>query len=110
MGPTGFMAKLVSRRSLANFGFKGFGDQLWFGTHLALGARWLPPLAPFGLIGLGQKGPNWPADCGPWAVRAAGGLNGPKDHLGQNPTDERGWLGGLEAPRRQKDPQAQNQR
>ncbi|MBW0558074.1 hypothetical protein O181_097789 [Austropuccinia psidii MF-1] len=27
-----------------------------------------------------------------------------KGHLGQNPTNERGWLGGLEAPRRQKDP------
>ncbi|MBW0565076.1 hypothetical protein O181_104791 [Austropuccinia psidii MF-1] len=66
MGPTGFMAKLVSRRSLPNFGSKGFGDQfwlrcvqLWFGTYLALGARWLHP---FGLIGLGQKGPNWPTD------------------------------------------------
>ncbi|MBW0583076.1 hypothetical protein O181_122791 [Austropuccinia psidii MF-1] len=56
--------------------------QLWFGTHLDLGPRWL---APFGLIGLGQKGPKWPTDCGlrtaahgPWAVGAVGGLNGPK--------------------------------
>ncbi|MBW0551616.1 hypothetical protein O181_091331 [Austropuccinia psidii MF-1] len=62
--------------------------QLWFGTHLALGARWLPPLAPFGLIGLGQKGPNPPTDrglrtvrtayYGPRTVEAVGGLNGPK--------------------------------
>ncbi|MBW0475134.1 hypothetical protein O181_014849 [Austropuccinia psidii MF-1] len=51
------------------FWVQGIGDkkwlrwaQLWFGTHLALEARWLPPFAPFGLIGLGQKGPNWPMD------------------------------------------------
>ncbi|MBW0541862.1 hypothetical protein O181_081577 [Austropuccinia psidii MF-1] len=57
-----------------------------------LGPRWLPPLAPFGFIGLGQKGPKWPTDCGTWptvrglrtaahgprAVGAVGGLNGPK--------------------------------
>ncbi|MBW0593494.1 hypothetical protein O181_133209 [Austropuccinia psidii MF-1] len=34
----------------------------------------------------------WTVNHGPWAVGAIGGLN------------ERGWLGGLEAPRRQKDP------
>ncbi|MBW0565429.1 hypothetical protein O181_105144 [Austropuccinia psidii MF-1] len=63
----------------------GSGGQLWFRTHLALSARWLPPLSPFGLNRLGQKGPNWPADCGMWpmdrgprAVGAIGGQNGPK--------------------------------
>ncbi|MBW0585795.1 hypothetical protein O181_125510 [Austropuccinia psidii MF-1] len=62
--------------------------QLWFGTHLALGARWLPALAPFGRNELGQKGPNTPMDCGPltmnygpWAIEAVGGLNGPKPKM-----------------------------
>ncbi|MBW0591796.1 hypothetical protein O181_131511 [Austropuccinia psidii MF-1] len=64
---------------------------MWFGTHLALGARWLPPLAPFGLIGLGQKGPKRPADRGTWptdhGLRTVGGLNGPR------PPNEKGGPG-----------------
>ncbi|MBW0570405.1 hypothetical protein O181_110120 [Austropuccinia psidii MF-1] len=73
--------------------------QLWFGTHLALRDSGLPPLAPLCIIGLGQKGPDWPADCSTWplgrvvqtaayspqAVEAVGGLNGPR------PPNERGW-------------------
>ncbi|MBW0508895.1 hypothetical protein O181_048610 [Austropuccinia psidii MF-1] len=78
LGPEGLMAIL---------GFDGIWGQdwlrwaqLWFGTHLALGANGLPPLAPFGLIGLGQKGPKWPMDrdYGPRTVEAIGGLNRPK--------------------------------
>ncbi|MBW0549554.1 hypothetical protein O181_089269 [Austropuccinia psidii MF-1] len=49
--------------------------QIWLRwAHLALGASGLPPLAPFGLIGLGQKRPNWPMD-----------------HRGQDPPNEKGW-------------------
>ncbi|MBW0566493.1 hypothetical protein O181_106208 [Austropuccinia psidii MF-1] len=58
---------------------------MWFGTHLALRASGLPPLAPFGLIRLNQKGPDWPmdrgastVDYGPWAIEAIGGISGPK--------------------------------
>ncbi|MBW0554207.1 hypothetical protein O181_093922 [Austropuccinia psidii MF-1] len=92
------MVRWWSLAKIGSYGFYGHFDvqrvcgqnwlrwaQLWFGSHLALGARWLPPLAPFGLIVLGQKGPNWPMDrgpwtvnYGPWAVEAIGGLNGPK--------------------------------
>ncbi|MBW0510872.1 hypothetical protein O181_050587, partial [Austropuccinia psidii MF-1] len=81
-GPWWSMAKPGS------YGFHGIDGQnwlrwvqFWFGTHLALGARWFPP---FGLIELGQKGPNWPTDHGLWtvnygsqAIEAVGGLNGP---------------------------------
>ncbi|MBW0482612.1 hypothetical protein O181_022327 [Austropuccinia psidii MF-1] len=53
-------------------------------AQLALEANGIPP---FGLIGLGQKGPKWPTDRGIWTVdrdygpqtvEAVGGLNGPK--------------------------------
>ncbi|MBW0581960.1 hypothetical protein O181_121675 [Austropuccinia psidii MF-1] len=62
--------------------------QLWFGTHMTLRASGLPPLAPFGLIVLGQKGLDWP----------------PR-HLGCGTPNEKGWLwlGGPEPPGRQKD-------
>ncbi|MBW0489687.1 hypothetical protein O181_029402 [Austropuccinia psidii MF-1] len=54
LGPEGLMAIL----GLMRFGAKiGSG-----GPNCGLGASRLPPLAPFGLIGLGQKGPNWPVD------------------------------------------------
>ncbi|MBW0592404.1 hypothetical protein O181_132119 [Austropuccinia psidii MF-1] len=96
----------MSKAFLANFGSKGnlanFGSG---GPRCGLGPTWLPSLAPFGLIGLGQKGPKRPADCGTWptvrgprTVRTIGGLNGPR------PPNEKGWLGGLETPRRQKGP------
>ncbi|MBW0559385.1 hypothetical protein O181_099100 [Austropuccinia psidii MF-1] len=89
------MAKIGSYGFYGQFGVQGIDGQrwlrwaqLWFGTHLALGARWVPP---FGLIGLGQKGPNWPTHRGPWtvhygpqAVEAVGGL------LGLSPPNERG--------------------
>ncbi|MBW0536134.1 hypothetical protein O181_075849, partial [Austropuccinia psidii MF-1] len=47
--------------------------------------------SPFGLIGLCQKGPDWPKGC--------------RGHLGPGPPNEKGWLwlGGPEPPRRQKD-------
>ncbi|MBW0547468.1 hypothetical protein O181_087183 [Austropuccinia psidii MF-1] len=73
MGPMGFLAKRVSMRVLGNSGSKEM-----VGPIVVLGPRWL---APFGLIGLGQKGPKWPTDCTdcrPRAVGAVGGLNGPK--------------------------------
>ncbi|MBW0587100.1 hypothetical protein O181_126815, partial [Austropuccinia psidii MF-1] len=57
-----------------------------------------------------QKGPNWPADCRP-RPRGRRSDRGPKppNERGR-PRMDRGGEGGLEAPRRQKDPQAQNQR
>ncbi|MBW0575136.1 hypothetical protein O181_114851 [Austropuccinia psidii MF-1] len=55
--------------------------QWWFGTHLALGANGLLPLAPFGLIGLGQKGPKWPTDRRPWLTDCGPSLR-PTDHRG----------------------------
>ncbi|MBW0591305.1 hypothetical protein O181_131020 [Austropuccinia psidii MF-1] len=98
-GPLWSIAKIGSYGFYGHFGVQGIDGQnwlrwaqLWLGTHLALGARWLPPLAPFGLIGLGQKGPNWPTDQGPWTmnygprpVEAVGGLNGPKSPFRPKP-------------------------
>ncbi|MBW0572421.1 hypothetical protein O181_112136 [Austropuccinia psidii MF-1] len=59
-GPTGFMAKIVSMGFLANFGSKELVTRSGSGgPKCGLGPTWMPP---FGLIGLGQKGPNWPTD------------------------------------------------
>ncbi|MBW0480510.1 hypothetical protein O181_020225 [Austropuccinia psidii MF-1] len=56
---------LIWKDGNGSYGIYGqIGVQKVFGQFF-LGARWLPPSAPFGLIGLGQKGPNWPADHGP---------------------------------------------
>ncbi|MBW0580881.1 hypothetical protein O181_120596 [Austropuccinia psidii MF-1] len=81
----GIYGQIGVQKVFGQFWVQGIGDQfwlrlvqLWFGTHLALRDQWLPPLAPFGSIGLGQKGPNWPADRSPRAVGAVVGLNGPK--------------------------------
>ncbi|MBW0527586.1 hypothetical protein O181_067301 [Austropuccinia psidii MF-1] len=91
MGPMGSMAILVSKRFLTKFGSKGSMAKIGSGRpNCGLGARWFPPLGPFGFIGLGQKGPNTPMDhrlwrmdhdYGPWAVEAVGGLNGPKPKM-----------------------------
>ncbi|MBW0464010.1 hypothetical protein O181_003725 [Austropuccinia psidii MF-1] len=72
-GSYGFYGHFGVQRVFGQIWVQGVGGQnwlrwvqFWFGTHLALGARWLPPLDPFSLIGLGQKGPNTPTDRGLW--------------------------------------------
>ncbi|MBW0529065.1 hypothetical protein O181_068780 [Austropuccinia psidii MF-1] len=52
--PEGLLANCGSKGLMANSGSGG--------SECGLGPTWLPPLAPFGLIGLGQKGPEWPTD------------------------------------------------
>ncbi|MBW0482013.1 hypothetical protein O181_021728 [Austropuccinia psidii MF-1] len=85
------------------------GPNCGLGTHLA----------PFGLIGLGQKGPKWPTDCEsrPTGHRSHRGPKWPKKAIyAKTPImkgvalNPRMRARGLKAPRRQNDPQAQNQR
>ncbi|MBW0481285.1 hypothetical protein O181_021000 [Austropuccinia psidii MF-1] len=73
----GYWSKTGPEGLMAILGFDGIWGQDWLRlAHLAFGANGLPPLAPFGLIGLGQKGPKCPTDrdYGPWTVEAVGGL------------------------------------
>ncbi|MBW0590349.1 hypothetical protein O181_130064 [Austropuccinia psidii MF-1] len=80
LGPMGLVANLVSKRFLAKIGSKELVAKIGSGgSNCGLGPTWLPPFATFGLIGLGQKGPNWPTDGGPqttnqgpWAVKRRG--------------------------------------
>ncbi|MBW0556026.1 hypothetical protein O181_095741 [Austropuccinia psidii MF-1] len=79
---------------------------------------WDPPglggycTAPFGLIGLGQKGPNWPTHCdyGPWSVEAVGGLNGPKRPFRPGPSNEKVEPKPMMRARGPRTPQAQEQK
>ena len=70
MGPMGSMAILVSKGFLAKFGSKGLVAKIGSGgSNCCMGPTWPEgpeaPLAPFGLIVLGQKGTNWPTDHRP---------------------------------------------
>ncbi|MBW0590770.1 hypothetical protein O181_130485 [Austropuccinia psidii MF-1] len=73
----------------------GFGAKIGSGgPNCGLGASGPPPLATFGLIGLGQKGPNWPTDCGIWTMDR-GGHRGPKwpkkAIYARTPLNEKDW-------------------
>ncbi|MBW0511953.1 hypothetical protein O181_051668 [Austropuccinia psidii MF-1] len=79
-GPWWLLAKMGPEGLMVILAFDGIWGQdwlrwvqLWFGTHLASGANGLPSLAPFDLIGVGQKGPNWPTAYRPWTVIMAHG-------------------------------------
>ncbi|MBW0547418.1 hypothetical protein O181_087133 [Austropuccinia psidii MF-1] len=83
-GPWWSMAKIGFYGFYGHFGVQGIDGrnwlrwvQLWFGTHLALGARWLHLLASSDEVKRGLNGLQI-AYYGPRAVESVGCLNGPK--------------------------------